>query len=147
MSSKAVEGFPFQSKLKRVGKEEGAEQMRAFASKQDKLCPESQTSLGLDYPSRKNVNCHILCLYFQSYLTVKNYQEWEYQAERSVLSQKYGSPCYTAEAFEGKFVAFPRITAFSRLPCLEAVTLVLLQANPHCRVSPHKIWISRDSQE
>lgn len=65
--------------------------MRAFASKQDKLCPESQASLGLGYPSRKNVYCCILCLYFQSYLTVKNYQEWEYQAVgMPVLSQKVG---------------------------------------------------------
>lgn len=66
-----------------------------------------------------------------------------------MLCQKRGEegPCYTREAFEGKLAAFPRTPAFSRLPCLEAATLVLLQANPHGRVSPDNVGISRDSQE
>lgn len=80
---------------------------------------------------------------------------WQWKTIRSgnarrrgpVLRQKRRGPCYTTEAFEGKFAAFLRIAVFSRLPCLEAAILVLLQANPHCRVSPDKIGISRDSQE
>lgn len=80
---------------------------------------------------------------------------WQWKTIRSgnagqnepVLCQKRGGPCNTREAFEGKLAAFPRIPAFSRLPCLEAATLVLLQANPLCRVSSDNVGISRDSQE
>lgn len=70
---------------KRIGEEEGAEGMGAFAPKQDEPCAQSQASLELGYPSSKNLNCCILCLSFQSCLTVKNHQEWEPWAERACV--------------------------------------------------------------
>lgn len=56
-------------------------------------------------------------------------------------------PVTPEKPLKGSLQHSPGHQPFSRLPCLEAATLVLLQANPRRRVSPDNVGISRDSQE
>lgn len=127
-------------------KEEGAQGTGAFAPKQDKPCVQSQISLGLGYPSRGKKRSELL--HFVLFLSKSRNSEKPLgvgmpgRVSLCCTRKRKGGHLYQKSLWREAW-GIPQDTSIF----LETDTLVLLQANPRCRVSPDNVGISRDSRE